>query len=188
MKTVYSYYRHRGLVFVRDLINLDDWATEKQKIQDAEDRLQKDIQTYITRQSTSHLKQLAHHAYDQEKQQLSDKDEQCRKHLRLTDPRHDKARIERTKGGLLLDLYRWVLENQEFKRWRDQPESRLLWTNGDPGKGKTMLLCGIINELERGISGDASHCNVAYFFCQATDSRISNATAVLRGLIYLLTD
>ncbi|PVH92635.1 hypothetical protein DM02DRAFT_677372 [Periconia macrospinosa] len=29
---------------------------------------------------------------------------------------------------------------------------------------------------------------LSYFFCQATDSRINNATAVLRGLIYLLVD
>ncbi|KAH7115659.1 hypothetical protein EDB81DRAFT_767586 [Dactylonectria macrodidyma] len=50
-------------------------------------------------------------------------------------------------------------------------QSRLLCAKGDPGKGKTMLLCGIINELkkETGI-----------------DSRINNVTAVLRGLIYLL--
>ena len=29
---------------------------------------------------------------------------------------------------------------------------------------------------------------LSYFFCQATDSRINNATAVLRGLLYLLVD
>lgn len=137
MKTVYSYYRHRGLVFLRDLINLDDWVTEKKKIQDIEDRLQKDTQTYTAQQSTSHPKQLACHADNHDRQQLSEKDEQCRKHLRLIDPRYDKARIERTKGGLLQDSYRWVLDNKEFKQWRDHPEIRLLWVHGDPGKGKT---------------------------------------------------
>jgi len=50
-----------------------------------------------------------------------------------------------------------------------------------------MLLCGIINELELAIAEDGYRCNLAYFFCQATDSRINNAIAVLRGLIYLLT-
>lgn len=49
-----------------------------------------------------------------------------------------------------------------------------------------MLLCGITNQLERGINADG-HChNLAYFFCQATDSRINDATTMLRGLIYLL--
>ncbi|KAK4182012.1 hypothetical protein QBC35DRAFT_536746, partial [Podospora australis] len=49
-----------------------------------------------------------------------------------------------------------------------------------------MLLCRIINELERAIVADG-HCrNLAYFFCQATDLRINNSINVLRGLIYLL--
>ncbi|KAK3177982.1 hypothetical protein OEA41_000114 [Lepraria neglecta] len=55
--------------------------------------------------------------------------------------------------------------------------------NGDAGKGKTMLLCGIIEELRK--PKDRTHL-LSFFFCQATDSRINNATAVLRGLIYLL--
>jgi hypothetical protein len=46
-----------------------------------------------------------------------------------------------------------------------------------------MLLCGIVNELEKSM---AKTDLLSYFFCQATDSRISNATAVLRGLVFLL--
>ncbi|KAK3351892.1 putative heterokaryon incompatibility protein [Neurospora tetraspora] len=88
------------------------------------------------------------------------------------------------KGGLLADAYRWVFDNPDFKRWRQLRESCLLWIKGDPGKGKTMLLCGIVDELERRIIADGG--NLAYFFFQATDSRINNAPAVLRGLIYLL--
>jgi hypothetical protein len=47
-----------------------------------------------------------------------------------------------------------------------------------------MLLCGIINELQE----KSTDTSLAYFFCQATDSNINNATAVLRGLLYLLID
>jgi NACHT domain len=61
----------------------------------------------------------------------------------------------------------------------------LLWIKGDPGKGKTILLCGIVNELKKSM---AKTDLLSYFFCQATDSRINNATAVLRGLLYLLVD
>lgn len=46
-----------------------------------------------------------------------------------------------------------------------------------------MLLCGIIDELLK--SKDHTYL-LSFFFCQATDSRINSATAVLRGLIYLL--
>ncbi|KAF1938340.1 hypothetical protein EJ02DRAFT_354742, partial [Clathrospora elynae] len=60
---------------------------------------------------------------------------------------------------------------------------RLLWVKGDPGKGKTMLLCGIINKLHSSLPRTGL---LSYFFCQATDSRINSATAVLRGLLYML--
>jgi hypothetical protein len=117
--------------------------------------------------------------------QAEKKDQECLQHLRLTDPRDDKKRIEETKGGLLKDSYGWIFENSDFQRWHNDQQSRLLWIKGDPGKGKTMLLCGIVNELEKSV---AKIHQLSYFFCQATDSRINNATAVLRGLVYLLID
>ncbi|RYP38348.1 hypothetical protein DL767_002588 [Monosporascus sp. MG133] len=110
------------------------------------------------------------------------KDNGCLADLRVTDPRHDKKRIETAKGGLLRDSYRWVLNNVQFQQWRDGEDNQLLWIKGDPGKGKTMLLCGIIDELKM----SAPFSLLSFFFCEATDSRINNATAVLRGLIYLL--
>ncbi|PMD22940.1 hypothetical protein NA56DRAFT_687942 [Hyaloscypha hepaticicola] len=114
-----------------------------------------------------------------------DKCNKCLQDLRLSDPRHDKTRIEDTKGGLLEGSYHWVLETSDFQQWRNNPQTWLLWIKGDPGKGKTMLLCGIINELKKYIPKSTL---LSYFFCQATDSRINSATAVLRGLIYLLVD
>ncbi|KAK8132022.1 WD40-repeat-containing domain protein [Apiospora kogelbergensis] len=77
----------------------------------------------------------------------------CLADLRVTDPCHDKKRIEETKGGLLRDAYVWVLENRDLCRWRNNPDQRLLWVKGDPGKGKTMLLCGIIDYLEEKLRG-----------------------------------
>jgi hypothetical protein len=38
-------------------------------------------------------------------------DKMCLADLRLTYPRNDKKRIEETKGGLLKDAYRWILDN-----------------------------------------------------------------------------
>jgi hypothetical protein len=111
------------------------------------------------------------------------KQERCIQDMHGTDPRDDKKRIEDTKGGLLKDSYWWVLDNASFQQWHSDPQSRLLWIKGDPGKGKTMLLCGIIDELQKTTAGTAC---VSYFFCQATDSRINSAIAVLRGLLYLL--
>jgi len=111
--------------------------------------------------------------------------EKCIQDLHLTNPHDDKKRIEDTKGGLLKGSYRWILDNTDFRQWRDNNKSQLLWVKGDPGKGKTMLLCGIVNELKESAARTAL---LSYFFCQATDSRINNATAVLRGLLYLLVN
>jgi hypothetical protein len=68
---------------------------------------------------------------------------------KATDPRDDKDRIEQDKGGLFGDSYHWILEkNSDFQQWRNDQQSRLQWTEGDPGKGKTMLLCGIIKRVD----------------------------------------
>jgi hypothetical protein len=109
--------------------------------------------------------------------------EKCIQDIRNTDSRDDKKRIEDMKGGLSKDSYGWILNNAEFKQWRNNPQSRLLCIIGNPGKGKTMLICGIINELQNTV---AKSDLISYFFCQAADSRINSATAVLRGLLFLL--
>jgi hypothetical protein len=102
----------------------------------------------------------------------------CLEDLRTTGPRDDKKRIEKLRGGLLPNLCRWILHNDDFQQWRDDGERPLLWITGDPGKGKTMLLCGIINELEKSTTDTET---LSFFFCQATNARINSATAVLRG-------
>lgn len=48
-----------------------------------------------------------------------------------------------------------------------------------------MLLCGIIDEINKEKDPTAL---LSYFFCQATDPRLNNATSVIRGLIYLLVN
>ncbi|RFN48968.1 hypothetical protein FIE12Z_6816 [Fusarium flagelliforme] len=113
---------------------------------------------------------------------LEERDNECLKDLRVTNPEDDKEAIIKAKGGLLIESYRWVMENEGYRQWAKGNENRLLWIKGDPGKGKTMLLCGIINELESSTAPDS----VFYFFCQASEPRLRSASAVLRGLIWFL--
>ncbi|KAJ5708179.1 hypothetical protein N7488_007980 [Penicillium malachiteum] len=112
-------------------------------------------------------------------------DQACLHDLRTTNPHDDKERIKETNGGLLEDSYRWIFDNEAFKQWQGSQSNRLLWVRGDPGKGKTMLLCGIIEELIR-LYGDTA--TISFFFCQATNMRINSATSVVRGLIYSLVE
>ncbi|KFA80387.1 hypothetical protein S40288_09853 [Stachybotrys chartarum IBT 40288] len=201
MESVCLYHRNWAAVIGRDMVKIDDWAGQLSEIQEAEAAVQRDMEQYNTEESKKQFRKLTDAAsaieenlqdihsaiedqtWQQERRHQDDKDKQCLNDLRETDPRDDKTRIQDTKGGLLRDSYRWILDNDDFQRWRDFSQSQLLWIRGDPGKGKTMLLCGIIDELEK----EPGTC-LSYFFCQATEARLSSATAVLRGLIYLLVD
>ena len=117
--------------------------------------------------------------------EISSEDRKCLQELCLTNPKDDMTRIEETKGGLLADSYLWILKHQNFIDWRDGENTGLLWIKGDPGKGKTMLLIGIVREFEKTKSTRDSGL-LSYFFCQATEPSLNKATAVLRGLIYQL--
>lgn len=117
---------------------------------------------------------------------LENEDLPCLRDLQITNPSDDKSRIEDTKGGLLKESYRWVLSDEKFIEWQVAEKGpKLLWIRGDPGRGKTMLLCGIIDELSGMTTGKGT---LSFFFCQATDSNLNSATSVLRGLIYSLIE
>src|SRR5436190_16338169 len=105
---------------------------------------------------------------------MTEKEQRCLKDLRLTNPKDDMTRIEGTKGGLLKDSYVWILSHRDFIEWRDGDKTRLFWIKGNPGKGKTMLLIGIVRELQQLKSTHHSGL-VSCFFCQGTDSRLNNA-------------
>jgi hypothetical protein len=151
----------------------------------------------ITSQLDSNVGTLAYHQatstselieLTQEKNLATDhegKDYQCLCDLRLTDPRDDKTRIEQSKDDLLKESYVWILDDPAFRDWLDNDDTKLLWIKGDPGKGKTMLMMGLIKEQ---LESKHKLGILSYFFCQATDPSLNNAVSVLRGLIYLLVD
>ncbi|CAH0034085.1 unnamed protein product [Clonostachys rhizophaga] len=119
-------------------------------------------------------------AFQQYHQDKTDK--KCLVDLRIINPSTQKKTIENAKGGLLKGVYEWILGHPEYQRFRNDDTNRLLWVKGDPGKGKTMLLCGIINDLEY-----KSSISVLYFFCEATQNNsLRCATVVLCTLIWRL--
>ncbi|KAH7113468.1 hypothetical protein B0J13DRAFT_460790, partial [Dactylonectria estremocensis] len=139
MWSVCLYHRNWAAVVLRDVFRLDDWASRLSDIQNDEAAVQRDSEQYNTEQSKAYLRDLAIAASSQEmklqaiylaiqdqtrqqeKRHQDDKDKQCLKDLRETDPRDDKTRIQDTKGGLLRDSYRWILDHDDFRRWRDDP-------------------------------------------------------------------
>ncbi|KAK3304916.1 WD40-repeat-containing domain protein [Chaetomium strumarium] len=209
MKSVCSYYRNQGFVFIRGMLKPDDWDSDLKLVTDAEATVQNDAAQSFQEQTKTSLGKLVEHA-ERIERRLGDihrdirdfislqKDARrdniesaCRRDLRVVDPQHDMQRIEESKDVLLDDAYQWILRTPEyigFTNWGDSgsgyPPRQLLWIKGHAGTGKTMLMIGLIRQL--------SHQPVvlapalSFFFCQGTDTALNNATAVLRSLIWLL--
>ncbi|PHH49211.1 Vegetative incompatibility protein HET-E-1 [Ceratocystis fimbriata CBS 114723] len=200
MRSVCVYHRSEAATIFRDTFRVDDWAGQLEVIKEAEEVVRYDVEQYSSQESKMQLQKLndtadtlqrslqsihavvQNQAQQQEERHEIEKNKECLSDLRVIDPRMDKKNIEEKKGGLLGDCSNWVLEHADYQRLKNKQDSRILWIKGDPGKGKTMLLCGIIDDLE----SDPS-VSLSYFFCQATGGDQQNkASSVLRGLIYHL--
>ncbi|KAJ0322016.1 hypothetical protein COL5a_008994 [Colletotrichum fioriniae] len=198
MKSVCRYYKSQIVVLLGDLFKIDDWTGELTDVKEAEKQVQDRLGQYQSSSICASLKNLAGVMQDQIKEiqalssaiQEQNRAQQDRNKHRdrenclidfrqKVDPYHEKDRIQIEKGGLLRDACSWVLDHDSYQIWHKETRHKILWIKGDPGKGKTMLLCGIVDELET----DPTH-TLSYFFCQATETTLNNATAVLRGLIY----
>ncbi|KAL2887360.1 Vegetative incompatibility protein HET-E-1 [Ceratocystis lukuohia] len=200
IRSICLYHRSQAITALRDTFLIDDWAGQLSDIKEAEKAVLYDMEQYNAQEiqiqmhklnnTTSDLQANLENIYavvqsqaaQQAKWHHDDKDNECLRDLYTTDPRTDKKEIQDKKGGLLKDSYKWIVEHKDFRKFKNEAESRILWIKRDAGKGKTMLLCGIIDELELDQS-----ISPYYFFCQATGGdRLSTATSVLRGLIYHL--
>lgn len=105
----------------------------------------------------------------------------CMVDLARNDPKTDKKRIEQEKGGLYPECCVWLIEgHQEFADWCRKEDSCIAWIKGEAGRGKTMLMCSIIDSLE-----SKGH-RLAYTFCRAGE--LDDVSSVLRKLIYFLAD
>jgi hypothetical protein len=91
-----------------------------------------------------------------------------------------------SKDPLLEGSCSWIFDDQAFTEWWNNDESGILWIHGDPGKGKTMMMIALIEEISDRLRKTPGHGIMSYFFCQNTIQELSNAVAIIRGLIYLL--
>ncbi|KAI0055544.1 hypothetical protein BV25DRAFT_1895091 [Artomyces pyxidatus] len=87
-----------------------------------------------------------------------------------------------------LDAGRWLLDRDEFKNWSTNLTSGMLWLQGKPGAGKTILASIVIEALKRlPPSGDSDmppRRTVAYFYCQHDHSWKRDPLAVLPSLLH----
>jgi NACHT domain len=105
---------------------------------------------------------------------------------RLTDPREDKNRILSSKNPLLKGSCIWILNDPAFTEWWNNDGCSILWIHGDPGKGKTMMMIALIDEIQQRLDVIPGSGVLSYFFCQNTIQELNNAVSIVRGLTYLL--
>lgn len=184
VRSILRFYRSRTKNALRGSIKYDGWDSKVEDIQKADKDFVKKLNTAISGSSLQKLTNLVQSTESSHKvldnlvdisrnsmrfvekidQRMSDAENNACLGSLGVKPRHHKMLIERDKGGLLRDSYYWILSHDDFQQWRESEQGELLWIKGDPGKGKTMLLCGVIDEL---IKTTAHTTNIPFFFCQA---------------------
>lgn len=198
IKSVCVHNRNWLVTIGLNTIKFDDWDGKLKSIQDEEAQVNQFAKQYNSElvKSTLHATLQTTLSMDTKLGDIQDaiqesshenatrhreaKDTECLTQLCVTDPDADKLRIEEKKGGLLKDSYSWIIRHESFQRFVTDPETQLLWIKGDPGKGKTMLMCGIIDELK------STGSLLSFFFCEQANSKMNSEIAILRGLIYAL--
>ena len=76
----------------------------------------------------------------------------------------------------------WLFATSEFQEWRSG-DTEILWLNGMPGTGKTILSTSIIEELAR--TNDETN-GLVYFFCDKNDPSSGTPLSILSTLTYQL--
>lgn len=183
IKSICAYDRNQALVGLRNMIKLDDWTGGLEEVDKAEADFKSAASQYGIRQANTYLGLLV-------EMQISEHVSQMLGQLFVADMDSEIRSLQQRKDVLLPESYNWILDNQhykEFSDWSQQDTARLLWIKGDPGKGKTMLLMGIVGELKTQLEThfDTSYL-LSYFFCQGSNNSLNTATATLRGLIWML--
>lgn len=202
MKSVCLYGRSVPAVLVRDLVKLDDWKGQVASIQKAAESVKTNVSQFRDEDMSSRLRSLdwclrgvrtdlqaltiavQDLSIEQQNRHDDDKDRAFLNDLYSLDPKLEKAAIEDLKGGLVREAHDLVFEQSNFEKLQKDTKDGIIWITGGPGRGKTMFLCGVINQLLQ----QPQYHMVAYFFCRADRQKTRTAKSVLRGLLWLICD
>jgi hypothetical protein len=191
MKAICHMDENYGRRALGNAVRWSGWAKSLQNLEKVEKLTENKIDQFNQRYAGSHLAALATHQISKDYRDLMGM-------LRVPGMDHEIKGLHTRKNDLLEDSYRWILTHdtyEQFTKWEhntseDAPyladASLVLWLRGEPGKGKTMLLVGIIKELKAALETRADAPNAAFFFCQATHFRLNTSISVLRGLLWML--
>lgn len=162
LKSVCAYYRNPALQYLRSLVKLDSWNGSLDEINSAEKSVRDASSDCQVSEGNTYLRLIFN-------MHLSTAENEIMQKLCVIDMNAEIESLQNRKDHLLVDSYKWILDNkhyQNFTDWYHGNTKRLLWIKGDPGKGKTMLLIGIIRELTTQQDTHFNKAHLSYFFCQ----------------------
>jgi hypothetical protein len=152
------------------------------EVNEAEEDVKAAVSVYGGRENNTYLKLIF-------SLQLSSVQNEIMQKLAITDMTAEIKSLRARKDQLLEDSHKWIIENKDFNaflNWHHGNAKRVLWIKGHAGKGKMMLLIGIVRELTARSETHFNEPLLSYFFCRGTETRLNTATSVLRGLIWML--
>ena len=89
-------------------------------------------------------------------------------------PVHHKT----AKKGRLTGSGKWLLAKDQYRSWRKESSSSVLWLHGIPGSGKTKLISLVIDDVH-------GSENLAYFYCMRNPAEPERARgeAILASIV-----
>jgi hypothetical protein len=76
----------------------------------------------------------------------------------------------------------WILQHENFQKWRDNSSSNLLWVSADPGCGKSVLSKSLIDEDFK----STESLTTCYFFFKEDNDKQRDISTALSALLHQL--
>ncbi|KAF8244132.1 hypothetical protein K440DRAFT_605439, partial [Wilcoxina mikolae CBS 423.85] len=86
------------------------------------------------------------------------------------------------------DTFEWLLDDYRYRKWLNDRALTVLWINGAPGCGKSVL-SSFLSERLAADSGIGRRVPVvAYFFCRHDNDYLQTEVAIFQNLLAQLLD
>jgi Cdc6-like AAA superfamily ATPase len=168
------------------------WKNHKAKFSDLVEGMKEHRYIIIGNTSMAEYRNNRRHREQMAIEKRLEKDEQVFQQLRSwlesadVENDHHRLRKAQTPG-----TGRWLFDHPLFKRWFD-PKSPyvplLLWLNGKPGAGKSVLSSMIVEEAKENARKQSPQPAVLYFYCKNEVEEKDNFSAIGRSLLLQLLE
>ncbi|KUM61479.1 hypothetical protein ACN42_g5642 [Penicillium freii] len=81
----------------------------------------------------------------------------------------------------------WLLQDEDFCKWRDFQSSAVLWLQGSMGAGKTYLTSRVIDHVHGLLEGSSPNAGFAYFYCNRNEEERRDPLCILQSYVRQLS-